>query len=61
MTAVVGIGPDDRGGFELAVELEVNLPGLDHDQAVDLTNQAHAVCPYSNATRGNVEVKLTVL
>jgi lipoyl-dependent peroxiredoxin len=60
VTAVVGIGANDAGGFELAVELEVNLPGTDHATAEDLTYKAHAVCPYSNATRGNIPVELTV-
>jgi organic hydroperoxide reductase OsmC/OhrA len=56
----VGIGPDDRGGFGLAVEIEAELPGLDPDQARELLESAHQVCPYSNATRGNVEVTLTL-
>ena len=60
VTAVVGIGPTDAGGFGLVVELEANLPGLDHDTAVKLVDRAHEVCPYSNATRGNIEVDLTV-
>ena len=49
---------DDRG-FELAVNLHVKLPGLDDEAAIDLVRVAHKVCPYSNATRGNVEVELT--
>ena len=60
VTAVVGIGPDDKGGFALALELEVNMPGVDKDVARDLTEKAHQVCPYSNATRGNIPVELTV-
>jgi Ohr subfamily peroxiredoxin len=58
--ARVSIGQIDNGGFGLAVELEVTLPNLDHDTAVELTEKAHQVCPYSNATRGNIEVKLVV-
>ena len=58
--AKVSIGSLDNGGFGLAVELEITLPHVDHDTAVDLTDKAHQVCPYSNATRGNVEVTLTV-
>lgn len=58
--ARVSIGQLDNGGFGLAVELEVTLPNLDHDTAQKLTEQAHQVCPYSNATRGNVDVKLVV-
>ncbi|NGP18165.1 organic hydroperoxide resistance protein [Devosia aurantiaca] len=47
-------------GFNIAVELKVTLPGFDKAQAEDLVHKAHEVCPYSNATRGNVDVKLTV-
>lgn len=56
--ATVGIGPNEQGGFELAVRLTVTLPGLPREQAQALVEQAHAVCPYSNAVRGNVEVAL---
>jgi osmotically inducible protein OsmC len=58
--ALVGIGPDDAGGFQLEVTLEVVIPDLPHDLAQELVEQAHQVCPYSNATRGNIEVTLTV-
>ncbi len=59
--ARVGIGPNGAGGFGLAVTLEVSLPPIyPHDQAVELTEKAHQVCPYSNATRGNIEVTLEV-
>jgi len=58
--ARVSLGQNDGGAFGLAVELEVTLPNLDHDTAQTLTEKAHQVCPYSNATRGNVEVTLTV-
>jgi osmotically inducible protein OsmC len=60
VTAVVGIGPNDAGGFALSVELEVNLPGVDHATAEDLAAKAHEVCPYSNATRGNIPVEVSV-
>jgi organic hydroperoxide reductase OsmC/OhrA len=50
----------DNGGFGLAVELEITLPNVDHDTAQALTEKAHQVCPYSNATRGNIDVKLVV-
>jgi Ohr subfamily peroxiredoxin len=60
VTARVGIGANDRGGFGLQVELEAELPDLDQAQAEALVAKAHEVCPYSNATRGNVEVTLTV-
>jgi Ohr subfamily peroxiredoxin len=58
--ALVGIGPNDAGGFELEVTLEVVIPDLPHDQAQELVERAHQVCPYSNATRGNIEVTLKV-
>lgn len=61
VTARVGLGMNDAGGFALAVELEAEMPGLDREQAQSLVEQAHQVCPYSNATRGNVEVTLTVV
>ena len=56
----VGINPTDDGGFGLAVDLEVVIPGLPHDQAQELAEAAHQVCPYSNATRGNIPVTVTV-
>jgi Ohr subfamily peroxiredoxin len=58
--ARVGIGPNGAGGFQLQVTLEVVIPALPHDQAQELVEQAHQVCPYSNATRGNIEVTLEV-
>ena len=58
--ARVSLGQLDTGGFGLAVELEVTLPNLDHDAAQQLAEKAHQVCPYSNATRGNIDVKLVV-
>jgi Ohr subfamily peroxiredoxin len=56
--ASVGIGPNEQGGFALAVRLAVTVPGLPREQAQALVDQAHAVCPYSNAIRGNVDVRL---
>ena len=61
VTANVGIGPRAEGGFGLDIALEVALPGLDRAAAEDLVAKAHQVCPYSNATRGNVDVRLTVV
>lgn len=58
--ARVQIGPNGDGGFGLAVELEVTLPNVDHDTALQVTEKAHQVCPYSNATRGNIDVRLVV-
>jgi len=52
--------PTEERGFKLAVELDVTMPSVeDSSQAVDLVATAHKVCPYSNATRGNIDVKLT--
>jgi Ohr subfamily peroxiredoxin len=61
VTAEVGIGPNDAGGFGLDIELRVSLPGLDKADAQALVDKAHHVCPYSNATRNNVPVRLTVV
>ena len=60
VTATVGIGPRSEGGFGLAIALEVSLPGVDRAEAEALVAKAHQVCPYSNATRNNVDVKVTV-
>jgi osmotically inducible protein OsmC len=57
----VHIGPNGQGGFQLAVQLEVAIPDLPHDQAQALADAAHQVCPYSNATRGNIEVIIDVV
>ncbi|WP_039804559.1 organic hydroperoxide resistance protein [Nocardia araoensis] len=56
--ARVGIGPNDAGGFGLAVTLEVSLPHLTREDAQALADKAHQVCPYSNATRGNIDVQV---
>ena len=58
--ARVHIGPNGQGGFQLGVELEVVLPDVDPAVAQQLAEAAHQVCPYSNATRGNIEVTLSV-
>jgi osmotically inducible protein OsmC len=61
VTATVGIGPRDDGeGFGIDVDLEVSLPGIDRAKAEDLVKKAHVVCPYSHATKGNVDVRTTV-
>jgi osmotically inducible protein OsmC len=60
VTVDVGIGPRDAGGFGLTVAIEVELPGVDEAKAQELLDAAHQVCPYSNATRGNIDVKLTL-
>ncbi|WP_020649157.1 organic hydroperoxide resistance protein [Solimonas variicoloris] len=59
--AIVGIGPRSEGGFGLDIELQVALPGLARADAEALVAKAHQVCPYSNATRGNIDVRLTVV
>ncbi|MGE5158324.1 MAG: organic hydroperoxide resistance protein [Gemmatimonas sp.] len=61
VTTTVGIGPRSEGGFGLDIELAVSLPGLSRSDAEALVAKAHQVCPYSNATRGNVDVRLKVV
>ena len=61
VTATVGIGPRSEGGFGITVDLAVSLPGLERTDAERLVAAAHQVCPYSNATRGNVDVGLSVI
>ncbi len=60
VTATVGIGPRSEGGFGLDIQLDVALPGLARADAETLVQKAHQVCPYSNATRNNVPVRLVV-
>lgn len=60
VTAKVGIGQIDNGGFGLEVALSVVVPGVTKEEAQKLVEKAHEICPYSNATRGNIEVTLTV-
>lgn len=61
VSATVGIGPRSEGGFGLEIALEVSLPGVEREAAEALVAQAHQVCPYSNATRNNIDVKLSVV
>jgi Ohr subfamily peroxiredoxin len=61
VTATVGMGPRSEGGFGIDVELAVSLPGVAKDAAETLVHKAHEVCPYSNATRNNIDVRLTVV
>ncbi len=61
VTAKVGIGPRPDGGFGLAVTLAVSMPGLERAVAEKITERGHAICPYSHATRGNIEVTVTVV
>ncbi len=58
--ARVHIGANGNGGYQLAVELEVVIPDLPTEQAQALADAAHQICPYSNATRGNIDVTVTV-
>jgi lipoyl-dependent peroxiredoxin len=58
VTADVGIGPRDEGGFGLTVALHVEIAGLDEAAADKLVAAAHQMCPYSNATRGNIDVAI---
>ena len=60
VTADIGIGPNGQGGFQLSATLEVEIPGVDEALANELLHAAHQVCPYSNATRGNIDVQLTL-
>lgn len=60
ITGLVGIG-QIPGGFGIEVELQISLPGMDKAAAQALVDKAHHVCPYSNATRGNVDVTLTLI
>ncbi|MFW0715567.1 organic hydroperoxide resistance protein [Pedobacter sp. N23S346] len=58
--ANVSIGQIDNGGFGLSVALAVNIPAVSVEEAQALADKAHQICPYSNATRGNIEVSITV-
>ncbi len=60
INASVGIGPIPQG-FGIEVALEISIPGMDKAAAEALVAKAHEVCPYSNATRGNIEVTITVV
>jgi lipoyl-dependent peroxiredoxin len=61
VAADVGIGPRDDGkGFGIAVKLTISAPGIEKAKLEDLVQKAHIVCPYSDATRGNIDVQLTV-
>lgn len=60
VTANIHIGQVGDGAFGLSAELDVNIPGVDAETAQSLAEKAHQVCPYSNATRGNIDVKLNV-
>lgn len=59
VSGTVGIGAIPNG-FGIEVDLAIKLPGMDHAQAEQLVERAHAVCPYSNATRNNIDVRFTI-
>ncbi|MEA3182126.1 MAG: lipoyl-dependent peroxiredoxin [Gammaproteobacteria bacterium] len=60
ITATVGIGPRAEGGFGITADLVISLPGIGREDAQRLVDTAHQICPYSNATRNNVDVRLTI-
>jgi Ohr subfamily peroxiredoxin len=60
VTATVGIGPRSEGGFGITADLQVNLPDMPPEDARRLVDLAHQICPYSNATRNNVDVGLSL-
>lgn len=61
VTATIGFGPRSEGGYGITADLSVTLPGIEREAGERLMQAAHAVCPYSNATRGNVDVGLTLV
>ncbi|CAN5529579.1 organic hydroperoxide resistance protein [soil metagenome] len=60
VTAEIGLGPRAEGGYGITADLTVSMPGVDRAEAEKLVHAAHEICPYSNATRGNLDVGLTV-
>jgi osmotically inducible protein OsmC len=60
ITGHVGIGPI-TGGFGIEAQLDISIPGIEREVALGLIEKAHKVCPYSNATRGNIDVKLNLI
>lgn len=61
VTAIIGIGPNTKGeGFTISADLEVSIPGVEASVVEQLVDAAHQVCPYSNATRGNIDVNFTI-
>lgn len=61
ITGTVSLYPNGKGGFQLGVELAVTIPGVEREAGERMLELAHEVCPYSNAIRGNVDVKLTLV
>ena len=60
ITATIGIGPRSEGGLGITADLVISLPGVGREDAQRLVDTAHQICPYSNATRNNVDVRLTI-
>ena len=60
VTATIGLGPRSEGGYGITADLHIDMPGVDRADAERLVAAAHEICPYSNATRGNIDVSLTV-
>ncbi|MBV7396185.1 organic hydroperoxide resistance protein [Mameliella sediminis] len=61
VTAHVGIGPRSDGGFGLKVKLAVSMPGVERDVAEKIAERGHFICPYSNATKGNIDVETEIV
>ena len=61
VTVDIGLGKTETGGFGLAVGIKARLPGVDAAKAKEIVDGAHKICPYSNATRGNIPVTLEVV
>ncbi len=60
VTANIGLGPTEKGFVEICAELVVRMPGVEREMAEKLVSRAHDVCPYSRATRGNIECEIRV-
>lgn len=60
VTIDIGVGPNGQGGFQLQATIEAEIPSVDEPTARKLLDTAHQLCPYSNATRGNIEVTLNL-
>jgi len=60
VTIDIGVGPNDHGGFQLNATIEAEISGVDETTAHRLLETAHQLCPYSNATRGNIDVQLSL-
>jgi Ohr subfamily peroxiredoxin len=60
VTATIGIGMRTEGGFGITADLAIALPGAERAEALDLVKAAHQICPYSNATRNNIDVNVSV-